>query len=107
MRTYSVGPEGAAGGRFPEATGLGEPYLTPWSRRSVGLSLPRGDQAGRALFNPVVPGGAVLCTRQALFKRSGAVPVLLQKQKAAAASASSGEGGERCVRGRACAGSAR
>ena len=76
MRTYSVGPEGAVGGRFPEATGLGEPYLTPWSRRSVGRSLPRGDQAGRALFNPVVPGGAVLCTRQALVKRSGAVPVL-------------------------------
>ena len=27
------------------------------------------------LFNPVVPSGAVLCTRRVLFRRSGAVPV--------------------------------
>ena len=46
------GPEGALGGRFLEATGPGSPIV-----------------------NPVVPSGAALCTRQALFKRSGAVPI--------------------------------
>ena len=57
---------------------------------------------GEPFISPVVPSGAVLCTRRALFRRSGAVPVCFAE---AAGGSSVGEqrGGGGGARG-ACAG---
>ena len=71
------GPEGALGGRFPEATGMGGPYIVP-----------------------LVPSGAVLW--EGAPELSPRVTPQFQKQRASAASASSEWGERRGLRVRVC-----
>ena len=97
---------GAVGGRFPEATGLGGPYISPVvpKERWTVASQRRPGWAGPIL----APWSRVerCCVLARYFLGAWVLSqFVLQKQRAAAASAGSG-GGERCVRGCACASAA-
>ena len=87
LHLHGFGPEGAVGGRFPEATGLGEPYINPGGPEgAVGGRFPEATGLGEPYINPVVPRER--CCVLARYYLSARVlsQFVLQKQRAAGGS---------------------
>ena len=86
------GPEGAVGGRFPEATGLDGPYINPGGPEgALGGRFPEATGPGPALY--LAPWSRVerCCTLARGYLSAWVLSqFVLQKQRAAAVPASSG-----------------